>query len=341
MKILKKASHFLSLGKEEFSPTDPVEKIIDSLGDKFSGLLELTFSERLGNDENSQLDPTQVKAVIEKYSKLNVAIAAASAAVPGPLGILSSAGEMVLVTGNQLKMIYDLGCAHGKENLLTKDLLLDIPLQSMGVSTNLDEVQNQLNSFSESPTEILQEKATEYAKVIAIKNLQKSLVKCVPVGGSLLMSVWTKKSTKKIGKVAESFLDDAATLPHLDAKSGFQEEEPKEVLVEKIKVLATLMEQNGEIKESELAFLVPIIEQAALEENESTHLLNEAKRLGSHFDIDFTALREFGDTADDLMTDLVILAKRDGTVGPNELAYLKYVCHELGEEEADLLELID
>lgn len=341
MALFKKASSLLGFGKTEFSPTDPIDAIISSLGGEFSGLLDEAFSERFEDADNSELTPEQVKATIAKYSDLNVAIAAASAVVPGPLGILSSVGELVLVTGNQLRMIYDLGCVFDKENFLTKDLLLDIPMQAMGVTTNLDEMQNQLGSLVESPADMLTEKATGYAKVIAIKNLKKSLVKCVPVGGSLLMSIWTKKSTKKIGKIAESFLDDAEVLLPIPANQSFQEEESTEILVERIKILATLMEQNGQIKESELAFLVPLIENAPLGDEESAQLLKEAKRLGSHFNIDYTAIRQFPDVVDDLMSDLVVLAKRDGIVGPNELAYLKEVARQLGESEEDLLELIE
>jgi len=341
MNILKKAGNLIGFEKEDFSPTDPVEKIIATLGDKFSGLLDHTFSERFQNADNSKLEPSQVKEVIEHYSKVNVAIAAASAAVPGPLGILSSAGEIVLITGNQLKMIYDLGCAHNKEDFLTKDLLLDIPLQSMGIETNLDEIQDQLGGLQESPVDVLKEKATGYAKVIAIKNLKKSLVKCVPVGGSLLMSIWTKKSTNKIGKVAQNFLDDAQVLPHLAKKEQFHEVEPKEILIEKIKILATLMEQNGQIKDSELAFLVPLIEHSPLDDKTSEQLLEEAKRMGSHFNIDFAAIRNRKDSVDDLLTDLIVLAKRDGEIDDNEQQYLKYVYRELGEDEMELMELIE
>ncbi len=338
--ILKKATSYFGQSDLSFSPSDPIEKVVAVLGNNFSDLLNNTFSERLLNPNNSKLDSTQIQEVIEKYTNMNVAIAAATAAAPGPLGILSSAAELVLVTGNQLKMIYDLGCCHDKESLLNKDLLLDIPLQSMGISTDLSNFQNQLSQIKESPVELLQKKATSYAKVIALKNLKKSLVKFVPVAGSVMMSIWTKKGTKKIAGVATKFLDDAVVLPSISQQNSFKEEEPKEILVERIKILATLMEQNGSIKEEELAFLLPVIQNSPIEENEKKQLLTEAKRMGSHFDIDYNAIKSMPDAVDDLMTDMVILAKRDGEVGQNELAYLKETIRLLGETEEELLDLL-
>lgn len=311
------------------------------MGDKFSGLLDITFSDRLQNPDNSELSKEQVGKVIKKYSDINMAIAAATAAVPGPLGILSSVGELVLVTGNQLKMVYDMGCCHNKESLLNKDLLIDIPLQAMGVSTDLNQVQNELTAITESPVEILKEKSTSYAKVIAMKNLKKSLVKFVPVAGSLMMSIWTKKGTQKIAGVATGFLDDAKVLPAISAKQSFQEDEPKEILVERIKILATLMEQNGSIKEEELAFLLPVIQNAPIEAKEKDHLISEAKRMGSHFNIDYNAIKSLPSVVDDLITDMVVLAKRDGNVGPNEMAYLKETVRLLGEPEDELMALLE
>ena len=335
----EKLGNLLSDGNEDSSTGDPVDRIVDGLGGKFFELIDSTFAERVENAENSTLTQAEAREVIGRYSKRNVAIAAASAAVPGPLGILASAGELVLITDNQLKMVYDLGAAYGKEKFLTRDLLIDVPLQAMGIKTDLDAQQDTIEALAESPADLLQEKAHSYAKAVAMKNLKRSLVKLVPLGGPVLMSVWTKKSTKKIGCVAEGFLDEGSTLtsPSRSLAGG---DEPKEILVERIKVIATLMEQNGAIKDSELAVLLPILEAAPLEPSERAMLLEEARRLGSEFEIDYAALREFPELVDDLMSDLLVVAQRDGEVCPNELAYLKEATVALGESEDDLRELL-
>ncbi len=322
------------------SPSDSIEKVTESLGARFFALLDPVLEDRKLR-QSEDVDPKDVKAVIDGYANRNMLIAAAASAAPGPLGLLASAGELVLVTGNQLAMLTDVGGSFDKDDLLNRDLLLDIPLQAMGVPTDLVSRQGSSGAATESGAEQLQAKAQSYAKVIAVKNLKKSLVRCVPVGGALLMSVWTKKSTKKIGGVAEKFFDDAAVLEEVSDDSAFHEEEPLEILVERIKVLATMMEQNGEIKDEELAFLVPVIETAPIDDELREKLLNEAKRLGSHFEIDWRALREHGDVVDDVLSDLVVLARRDGAVGPNELAYLKHVANELGQPEGEVLDLLE
>jgi tellurite resistance protein len=155
------------------------------------------------------------------------------------------------------------------------------------------------------------------------------------------MTIWTKKGTQKIAGVATNFLDDAAVLPAILPKQSFQEEEPIEILIERIKILATLMEQNGSIKEEELTFLLPVIQNAPISESEKKYLLTEAKRMGSQFQIDYNAIKSMPDAVDDLLTDMVILAKRDGEVDANELAYMKETAQLLGEPEDELMALLN
>lgn len=314
---------------ETFSPEDSLEKITNSLGASFSGLLDRTFKERLEDPSNSDLTPEQVKEVIDRYARINQTVAASAAVLPGPLGIFSAVGELVLVTGNQLKMIYDLGCANNKEHFLNKDLLIDIPLQAFGVSSDLDQLQHQLVNLEESPTAVIQTKATEYARVIAVKNLKKSFMKFVPVAGPLLMSVWTKKSTLKIARVAGDFLSNDAILPALDKKYAFTEDEPVEVMIERLKILVTLMEQNGTIKEEELSFVEPMIQAVPIPMGEKDKLLAEARRMGSHFNIDTKVILDFPDVIDDLITDMVVLMKRDGVIEPNEKIYFEEIAQQL------------
>ena len=320
---------------------DAIDKIVASLGGKLHSALDSVFDERLSDLENSTLQPGQAKEIIAKYGKLNQAVAAASAVLPGPLGILAGAGELVVVTGNQMRMIYDLGCSANKESVLSKGMLIEIPLQALGGGVSREVLEAAQENPAEAAGDLLAEQSRAYAKVIAVKNLKKSLVKCVPVGGALLMAVWTKKSTNKIGKVAESVLLDELTLGSPSSANALAEDEPEELLVERIKIMATLMEQNGEIKDEELAFLVPIIESAELAAERREQLLREAKRIGSQFEIDFAALREVPDLVDDLMSDLVVLARRDGEVGSRELNYLKEVAAQVGFAEADMLDLLD
>lgn len=323
-----------SIPKIELGDKVSPEHIQNLLGDKFFELLNNTFEDRKQNEQNSLHSEEDVKAVIENYANINSAIAAAAAFVPGPLGLLGSVGEVVAITGNQMKMIYDIGCGFDKEDFLNKDLLIDIPLHAMGIDRQLDVIQNNPKDLIDSADEILMEKAMAFGKVTASKMLKKSIVKFIPAGGSLIMAIWTKMSNNKIAATTVDFFDNKKVLSPNSTSGKSPKIQPDKIELESVKLMINLIEIDRQISEEEMQFIRPIIENSSLNSKQKEQLLQEAGKTGSQYQIDYDILKASPEDAEQLLMDLAVLANRDGTTDDSEKSYFLEVGAALGFEKS-------
>ena len=147
-------------------------KIQSILENKFSDLVENVFEERKKDNDNAMLTKDDIPNVIDGYLVKNIAVATASSFIPGPAGMLAAIPNMIVSLGNQMRSIYDISCAYGKEDFINKDILLDIPLHAMGIPTGLAKLQD-ADNLMDSDSGALAEKAKGLVKVLVTKRLKK------------------------------------------------------------------------------------------------------------------------------------------------------------------------
>ena len=328
--FLKKA---VNISRQKELPKLDIDALQNQLGVQFFNILESTFIDRKANVENSKLTSKQLERVAAKYVKQNMAIAMASGLVPGPMGIFAAIPELTLTMKNQMAMIYDFSCGYDKESFLNKDLLLDIPIFALGGKTNLSNLQNKANLI-DSPSIILKEKAIGLGKGIVERNLKKSLVKFIPVGGALIMATWAKMSTQKISKVSKTFFDDNEQLE--DKNTETPKKLKNQLVTEKIKAMINLMEANGNIHEEEIAFIAPVIAKAEIPDDQKAYLLQEAQTTGSQLSINFGLFDSYPEEAEIMMMELCILAKRDGIVHTAQKNYLMQIADKINYNQHEL-----
>ncbi len=330
MKIFSKLKGLSRFKQIETQKLD-LSCITDDLCNGLFGVMEKAYAQRQSDSKNSNYDEEDVKRIIDEYAKENMMIAAATSIVPGPFGILGAVPELLLNINNQMNMIYDLGCAYEKENFINKDVLLDIPIAAFGGNTNLSAIQDSSADLLDSPEKVLVGKANELGRSIIEKTLKKSIVQFIPVAGPILMSTWAKLTTRKVSKNSLNFLDAKETYQeHL--KPAESEEVQRQLQQQKIKGLANLIESNNEINEKQIELFGTIIENANLKEEEKAYYLEEAVRTGSKFVLDKKLLQDY-EEADDLIMEMVVMAKRSGQVDELERAYIFEVSAELGIEK--------
>ena len=337
MNFGKALKNLTSFGKTPELPKLDIDVIQNKLSDEFFGLLNKTFEQRQADSQNSLLEAQDIDKMVESYANKNMLIAAASGMVPGPLGIFSAVPDLVLSMGNQMSMIYDYSCAFNKESFLNKDLLLDIPIFALGGNTDLAALQNKSNLL-DSPDEMLKGKALDLGKGMIERNLKSSLVKFIPVGGSLVMAIWAKTSTNKIAKASSTFFDDNEHFE--DVKKALPASMKSKLLGEKIKAMINLMEANGDIHESEIKFIAPVIENADIPDSQKAHLLDEASQTGSNLEVELSLFQAYPEEVQNLVMELCILAKRDGTVHPAQRRYLMEIIETLEFDEKEMEELL-
>ena len=335
MKLLSKLKKLTNL--KSSPPEIDISAIQDSIGNEFFLLLNKVFSERQKNPDNTHYTSEQIGALQDYYVKKNLIIAASSSLVPGPLGILSAVPELVMTMGNHMKMIYDYGCVFDKEGFLNKDVLLEIPIHAFGGSTNLAAIQVSQTDLQDSPENILIEKAYEMGTVMINKTMKKSVIKMVPIAGTVMMSIWAKSSTRNIANSALNFFDDCKILTPPKPKSPDQD---IDIEFNKIKMLINLIESDHEIDESELKFILPVIENSSISEAHKEALLLEANKTESNLEVDISHFTDDPNEAESLITDLVILAKRDGSIKESEKHYLFQVADEVNFDQMMLDDLL-
>lgn len=336
---------FLSKIKDLTRFVSPKKDLIDlsalqnQLNDGLFSTMESAFQACLADKGNSQYTPTDIEKIVAGYAKQNMVLATASSIVPGPLGILGSIPELLLNFKNQFGMIYDLSCANDKENFLNKDLLLDIPIAAFGGNTQLMAMQNNAQDLIDSPIAVLQEKVHTLGKGMIDRTLKKSIAQFIPVGGPIIMGIWAKVTTQKIATTSKAFFDqNTIYIEH------YKPEETPEITatlqVQKIKGLANLIECNDEINEAQIAFIGPIIQNADIPKSQKNHLLEEALKTGSNFQLDFDLLKEY-EEGESLIMEMAILAKRSGSMDHSEKQYILQVAEEMKLEKAFVEDLLN
>lgn len=310
----------------KFRKRDEVLPDLDRLkSELYEGLLatvEQAYEQRKSDAANSGYALADVDQIVEAYAKKNMMLAAASSIVPGPFGVLGSIPELLLNFDNQMSMIYDLGCAHGKEALLTKELLLDIPTMAFGGKVDLAALQDQAAGAVESPREILIDKAQVLGEALVDRTLKRSVVQFIPVAGPVLMGTWAKLATSRVSKSSVAFLTGA--LPGAEPEADLDDAVKRKLQIEKIKGLTNLIEVNDEINENQIDLIGTIIENADLTDAEKEYYLEEALKTGSEFELDYDLLRRYGE-GDDLVMEMVVMARRGDAVDDLEARYIYQV----------------
>jgi uncharacterized protein (DUF697 family) len=182
------------------------QKVADGLKDLFGSVEQ---GQRAYYKEHPGERPVAGSAelVIAGYANKNALIAGAASMVPGPWGMLSIVPEIVLVVRNQLKMIYDLGVVYGKEDAMTRDLLLGVFAYAMGSGAlGLVSVKGSQVLVRRASLRIIQKIVQWLGGKITQRVLKQFLSRWVPIAGAVLMAVWARQSTMEIGHHAAELL---------------------------------------------------------------------------------------------------------------------------------------
>lgn len=315
-----------------------VEGITNKLSDGLFGMMEKSFKQKQNENSVGTLSHADTKKMIDGYAKKNMILAAASSIIPGPLGILTSIPQLVISFGNQMKMVYDIGSANGKENILTKDLLLDIPLAAFGGEINLSAV-NQNDKLNNIDSNVLIDKATNLSKNVVQQTLKKSVVNFIPVAGPVMMGIWARASTQKISNCASHFFVSNINPKEEILIPAHKPTTEAELQLEKIKLLCNLVEYNGEVNKLELENLATIIANSSIPVKDQPDYLGEALEDNVLFDINFDMIR-FNNEGLDAVMEMIVMACRDGVLDQMELEYIYEVGAQLQVEANDIDELI-
>ena len=340
---------------------DIIQNLQAQLAEKMIDLFDLVVSDRrsyFAENPDKIPDEESIDSIINSYSATNGSVSGAMGLVPGPWGMVAVIPELLTVIRNQLAMIYDIGMAHGKSKVLTKELLAGIFITAMGASAgSLLVLHGNKVLVSRVTLRVFQKTVSLLAGRVTQQALKSAISKWLPIVGAAAMATWSIWMTQQTGKKAkEVFSKDievsenpveegtkpidvtATTIP----TSTFAQADVivnSGVDIAKIQTLINLMRVDGTVKPEEREYIKTILCNANLTSNEIAEM-RQTLSVDKKFSVDYTAMKASPDDAIGLLVDLITLAKRDGTFHITEKMYIKQVGRLLGFSDSDIEETI-
>jgi len=306
------------------------EKFIKIIIPLFEGTIEDRKNHYL---ENPKPEKEQIEDIINTCSITNGAISGMNGMLPGPAGLITIIPELKSTLENQIVMIYDIGVAHGKEEHMSKEMVLALAMQSGLGSIGI-------NALARQGEKILIKKASvkvfqQLAKIMGIRLtagvIKSAVAKFVPILGGLAIGVWVKYTTTEMGENTAVILSKKIDIKETDQFDEYQldPEETLEILENKVIILMNLMKADGDSKDKEKEYIKQIIENIDFSYF-TTAKLRVDLELSSQSEVDFQLLNKASKSdKDSLLIDMISLAKRDGEVHAKEFEYIMQVCENL------------
>jgi uncharacterized protein (DUF697 family) len=239
------------------------EEMSSMLQEKMEGLFEAVVQGRKEYYQDNQAPAlNEVKGIVAKYGYLNAGISGGIGLIPGPFGMAATIPEIVVIINNQLKMIYDIGMAHGKKDVLTKELLMGIFGAGIGSGgIGLLSIHGSKVLVKPASLRVLKKVITVLGGKVSQKALAPMIAKWLPFIGAAGMAAWSKYSTSKIGEYAEEILSkdieiDKKELIDIEIEDAVIVGSKDNIVIEaKINSLIHLMKADDRIHEKEIEYI--------------------------------------------------------------------------------------
>ena len=331
------------MSTEEAAGNEIASRLSEQLLGVFDGAAESQRAHFAAHPEKRPR-PTEVDGIISYYANLNAGISGAVSLVPGPWGMAAAVPEILLVIRNQVKMVYEIGVAYGKDDVLTRELLLGITMSAAGVGVGgLMVMHGSKVAVKRATLRVLQKMVALLAGKVTQQVLKSMVAKWLPFVGAAAIAAWTRYSTASIGRVAKQVLQldvvvDSDAIPEDEQKQLPGPDAREHATTQKILALSNLAKADGRVGDVEQTYIDTLVANAALPEN-ARAALRARTATPDQQPVDLAALDE--DDALGLLMDLVALASRDGVVHPAEKLYIRRVAKQLPLAEADVASLLD
>lgn len=325
---------------------------------EISGKIDEAFSSVIkGKNEYYHSHPDKVPelgsvgSLIGKTALANSAISGGASLIPGPWGMLAVVPEIVLVIRNQIDLIYDIAAAHGKKELMTKELAAMVFISGMGSGAGgLIVAHGSKYLVRRASLQVFQKMITLLGGKITQQALKSAVSKWLPGVGAVAMAAWSNYLTRQIGKKAHEIfssdveftdsLVDIELIAPVVAEPNNADSSAKSNEYFKIKILTNLMSIDGKIEDSELEFVSAMIEGAQLSSLDKIDLTSNMLS-GNRAIEGIEAIARSPDDSISLLSDLTALAKADGKFHITEKLYIKQIGKLLNFSESDIEEVFN
>ncbi len=115
--------------------TNDVKNLQAQLADKMMGIFDGVANEqgKYYSEHPDKIPQRQdVDSIISKWANINMGISCGVGLIPGPWGMAAAIPEIAVIIRNQIVMVYEIGMAYGKREVLKKELLAGVFASALG-----------------------------------------------------------------------------------------------------------------------------------------------------------------------------------------------------------------
>lgn len=294
---------------------------------------------------------SEIDSLISNCALKNSAISGGSSLIPGPWGMAAVIPELVLVIRNQISLIYDIGAAHGKKDLMNKELMVSVFLYAMGSTAGGLLVVHGGKYFVKRATlRIFQKLIAILGGKITQQALKSAISKWFPGVGAAAMAAWSNYSTRQIGKKAQEILSSEIEVeineirnsePNLlTDKSDIKHQ--KSIDYFQIEILIAFCKVNKEIEENQLKFINDKIKCSKIQPDEHDELMNLIKNKNKNIDIEgLDTIKLHPDIAISAFSNLISLSKLNNDLHIKEKLFIKQIGKKFDFSEKDIEDFLE
>lgn len=331
------------------------EKMSAQISEKLSDAFESVISDKnkFYQDNPQKIpDSESIQALIKSSALTNSAVSGSASLIPGPWGMMAVVPELILVSRNQIGLIYDIAAAHGQKDMMTKDLAAAIFLSGMGTTAgSLLVAHGSKFLVKRASLQVFQKMIVLLGGKITQQALKSAISKWLPGVGAAAMAAWTNYTTRQIGKkaheifsagiVQEDAIADIELIPSIDPESSAPtpDHQGKSNYFYRIKILTNLAKIDGKVVDEEINFISELIDGGNFTPADTLELIAAITSTDKNTD-GIDALAASPDDAIGLLVDLTSLARVDSNFHITEKLYIKQIGRMMKFSDADIEEVM-
>lgn len=301
-------------------------------------------------------DPAKRKlamdALITSASRRVATLSACNSMSPGWLDMLNLAPSLINVTREQLCLVRDVAQLSGVGAASSACTVMAVMVKGLGkpAASALPARQQVLQWEAVSPKTL----SLQLAGCVAQQAAGAAVSRWLPCVGPAALGVWSGYTTSRIGRSSSLFFDHlrsegftaagntAASSAH--AVPAARHDAPSDTaasLLEmcKLQALIGLARVDGRVCDSERQFIAQALADPRLSDTQRARLHDQLDGGPAPLD-DLDILARHPDAAVGLLSNLVVLALRDGELHSSEKLYVRHLGKRLGFDRADVDELL-
>ncbi|HOD42789.1 MAG TPA: hypothetical protein PKL57_19725 [Candidatus Wallbacteria bacterium] len=324
-------------------------KITEGIQGLFTGVISERKQYYSSNSAPAQRD---VDGLISSYANEIGAATAAVNLIPGPAGMIATVPEVIAMIRKQVRMIYDIGKAYGKDDtVLTQEMLLGIAFSATGtLGAGLFVVQGTKVFLKRATLKVIQKVLAQFGTRVTQKVISSMGAKWIPLIGAGAMGLWSRSSTKSIGMIAKDVFSKEIIVEDIEEKreTSFVATEVKTtassidaIEYEKIKALISMLHTSKKSSEKKKDFIEKLIDSNKYFDSEEAHALRQLNFKGEKADVNYAVFDNNPEASLALLMDMVMLAVSDGKISSAESIFIKTVAKKLNIDPKDAEELIN